>query len=63
VATALRERIDAGEFPPGAPLPSLSALADEYEVSQSTARKAVASLVAEGLAETVPGWGSFVSER
>lgn len=63
VAGALRGRIEAGEFPPGAPLPSLSALATEYEVSQSTARKAISSLVDAGLVETAPGWGTFVAER
>lgn len=62
VAADLRRRVESGEWPPGAPLPSLSALSDEYGVSQTTARKAVSSLVAAGLAETSPGWGSFVKE-
>ena len=60
VADALRQRIESGEFPPGAALPSLSQLQDEYGVSTSTARKAVASLRDEGLVESVRGWGSFV---
>ena len=63
VADDLRRRIEAGEFPPGAPLPSLVALVDEYGVSRSTAAKAVASLRDEGLVESVRGWGTFVSER
>ena len=62
VAAKLRQRIAAGEFPPGAPLPSLSALAIEYGVSQSTCRKAINSLVSDGLVETVPGWGAFLKE-
>lgn len=63
VAADLRRRVEAGEWPPGAPLPSLSALSIEYGVSQSTARKAIGSLVDAGLAETVPGWGTFVAEK
>ncbi len=60
VADDLRRRIQSGEFPPGALLPSASALSDEYGVSPTTAGKAVRALVAEGLAETVRGWGAFV---
>ncbi|MGN6174424.1 MAG: GntR family transcriptional regulator [Streptosporangiaceae bacterium] len=60
VAAALRSRIESGEFPAGAALPSLSALSEEYAVSTSTARKAVASLRDAGLVESVKGWGSFV---
>ena len=63
VADDLRRRIEAGEFPPGAPLPSLLTLVDEYGVSRSTAAKAVAALRDEGLVESVRGWGTFVSER
>jgi GntR family transcriptional regulator len=60
IAADLRGRIESGEFPPGAPLPSLTALSADYGVSTSTARKAVASLRAAGLVESVKGWGSFV---
>jgi GntR family transcriptional regulator len=63
VADALRERIERGEWPPGALLPSLSALAAEYGVSVSTARKAVAALRDAGLIESVQGWGSFVRQK
>lgn len=63
VAGDLRERIKAGEFPPGAPLPSATTLADEYGVSRATAGKAVRSLVDEGLAVSERGWGVFVRQR
>ena len=63
VAADLRKRISSGEFLPGAPLPSLAALAGEYQTSQSTVRKAIGSLRDEGLVETSPGWGTFVTER
>lgn len=61
VADDLRRRIQSGEWPPGAALPSLSALADEYGVSTSTAGKATRALVDEGLAESARGWGTFVA--
>jgi DNA-binding GntR family transcriptional regulator len=63
VAASLRRRIDAGEWPPGAPLPTLATLADEYKVGQTTVRKAIAELRAAGLVESVRGWGTFVRER
>jgi DNA-binding GntR family transcriptional regulator len=62
VAADLRRRIKSGEWPPGGPLPTLDTLAAEYQVSKSTARKAVASLQDEGLVVSYRGWGSFVKE-
>jgi DNA-binding GntR family transcriptional regulator len=63
VAADLRRRIKSGEWPAGAPLPTLDALAEEYEVSRSTARKAVVSLQEAGLVESYRGWGTFVFRR
>jgi GntR family transcriptional regulator len=62
VADALRERIDAGEWLPGEALPSVAALSAEYEVSTSTAGRAIRVLADEGRVTTVQGWGSFVSD-
>jgi DNA-binding GntR family transcriptional regulator len=62
VADDLRRRIESGEFPPGAMLPSLNALSEHYQVGRTTARKAVAALRDEGIVETVRGWGAFVRE-
>jgi DNA-binding GntR family transcriptional regulator len=63
VADDLRRRIESGEFPPGSPMPSLSALEEQYKVSRTTARKAVGALRDAGLVESVRGWGTFVSEK
>ena len=60
VADDLRLRIESGEFPPGAPLPSLTSLAEQYQVGRTTARKAVDALRDDGLVESVRGWGTFV---
>lgn len=62
LADDLRRRIGSGEFPPGAPLPSLAALSAEYGVGRTTARKAVAELREAGLVESVRGWGTFVKQ-
>jgi DNA-binding GntR family transcriptional regulator len=63
VADALRERIDAGEWLPGEALPSVAVLSEQYNVSSSTAGRAIRVLANEGLVTTVQGWGSFVSDR
>jgi DNA-binding GntR family transcriptional regulator len=62
VAASLRQRIEAGEWPPGGPMPTLETLASEYGVGQTTVRKAMAELREAGLVESVRGWGTFVSE-
>ena len=59
-ANVLRQAIAAGEYPPGAPLPSEAALAARYKISRPTVRQAIASLRAEGLVDVVMGKGSFV---
>ncbi|MCK6472027.1 MAG: GntR family transcriptional regulator [Planctomycetes bacterium] len=47
VADALRERIESGEFMPGAVLPSFRALAKTYDVSEITVRGAMDVLKSE----------------
>jgi len=59
VAAVLRARIESGGYPPGQRLPSISQLQQTYGIARVTAVKAVRVLVTEGLAETVPGWGSY----
>lgn len=58
----LKARIDSGELPPGARLPSLLSMAQEYEVAVTTVRKALDALKRDGLVVTSP-MGSFVVER
>ena len=60
IAAALRARIESGELAAGSLLPSIVRLAQQYEVSTNTAKKALAILKDEGLAESVPGYGTFV---
>jgi len=55
LAAILRGQIAAGELAPGAPVPSVKRLRQEYGVAETTARKAVALLRDEGLVETVMG--------
>jgi DNA-binding GntR family transcriptional regulator len=63
IAAELRQRIESGELPPGAALPSLAAIAEEFGCSRSTARKAVSALADEGLVESARGWGTFVTRK
>lgn len=60
IAAQLRERINAGEFPPDVPLPSLVQIQQETGVAATTVVRALRLLVDEGLIYTVPGRGSFV---
>jgi len=63
VRDALRERILSGEFAPGAMVPSIVTIHQEYGIAKTTARKVLAALRDEGLIVTTPGWGSFVADR
>ncbi|MEU1804341.1 GntR family transcriptional regulator [Streptomyces sp. NPDC019937] len=60
VAAEIRSGIAAGEYEPGAPLPSEAQLIERYQVSRPTVRKAIAALRAEGLIEVIHGKGSYV---
>ncbi|MDI7247212.1 MAG: GntR family transcriptional regulator [Bacillota bacterium] len=62
VKESLRERIEAGEWPPGERIPTEKELAAEYAVSQITVRQALARLASEGLVERCQGRGTFVSQ-
>ncbi|MFG2047534.1 winged helix-turn-helix domain-containing protein [Micromonospora sp. NPDC048935] len=59
---ALSEKIKDGTYPPGSQLPSGRALADAYDVSQSTISRAVARLRKQGVLVGRPGRGVFVAE-
>ena len=63
VTAIIRERIESGELAPGAMVPSIVALHQEFGIAKTTARKVLAQLRAEGLIVTTPGWGSFVVQK
>ena len=54
------DRVRAGEWKPGEPLPSESEFAYFYGVSQGTVRKAVAQMAADNLVVRFRGKGTFV---
>jgi GntR family transcriptional regulator len=59
VAAALRDRLGAGDYPPGRLLPSEAELAAEHEVSRVTVRKALGQLKGEGLIDSRQGFGWY----
>ena len=60
VVAGLKDKIMAGDLPPGRKLPSEAELIEEFGVSRTVVREAVSRLQAEGLVETFQGRGSFV---
>jgi DNA-binding GntR family transcriptional regulator len=63
IAAWLRERIEAGEFPPGRRIPSETEIVQETGVARTTARRAIKLLRDEGVIYTVAARGSFVATR
>lgn len=63
LATALREAIQDGTYPPETTLPKQAELADRYGVNINTVRKAVGVLEAEGLVTAVRRKGTVVRPR
>ena len=60
IVYALVERIKSGELKPGDRVPSVTELVGTYNVSHSTARRALAKLKEMGITDTVPGYATFV---
>ncbi|QOC89893.1 winged helix-turn-helix domain-containing protein [Micromonospora craniellae] len=60
LADVLRARIVAGEWLPGARLPSETRLVQEYGIGRTTVRRAIAALRSAGVIEVVHGWGMRV---
>jgi len=60
LADLLRDRITSGDLAPGASLPSELRLAQEYGLSRTTVRQAMAQLRSEGLVIVEPPRGTFV---
>ena len=58
----VRRRIAIGDWPPGAELPSIRALAATVQVSVITVKRAYLELERSGIIVTRQGKGSFVAE-
>jgi len=63
LADHLRDEIRSGARAPGSQLPTESGFQTEYDVSRTTVRAALATLVSEGLVVTRKGYGSYVRNR
>lgn len=61
VADALLDRIIAGEFPPGDPVPGELELSSRYDVSRMTVREAIKTLTAQSILRVERGRGTFVN--
>lgn len=63
IADELRSDVADEVYPPGAPLPGESQLAESYGVSRPTVRRAINVLIGEGLLTASHGRGTFVRPR
>lgn len=60
VKADIKRRIQAGDFPVGDKIPSLRALAADYEVAELTVHAAVKELQFEGVLQSASGRGTYV---
>jgi GntR family transcriptional regulator len=63
VAETIRKRIVAGAYIKGGTIPSYQELEKEFDVSNITVRKAIETLVRDGIVERRRGVGMFVSQH
>ncbi|HUY49692.1 MAG TPA: GntR family transcriptional regulator [Streptosporangiaceae bacterium] len=63
VVSAIKRRIERGEYPPGSLLPSEHQLVAEFGISRPTIVKALSVLRQDGWIDTQQGKGSFVRGR
>lgn len=63
IADDLRNKIDSGAFENGSQLPTELELRTQYDASRNTVRDAIKRLISQGLIETRPGQGTFVSTK
>lgn len=61
--TILESQIVAGDYQPGDRIPSENQLCEQYEVSRTTARQAIAELVSNGKLVRTQGRGTFVAHH
>lgn len=63
VADAIESRITSGDLRPNQPIPSESAMVQEFGVARETVRRAVAELRNRELVFTIHARGTFVRQR
>lgn len=63
IADLLKKDIENGVFKQTGRIPTEGALAEQYQVSRITVRKAVEELVGQGLVEKKQGKGTFVTSQ
>lgn len=63
LADIIADKITSGEYQVDMRLPSEAELMEEYELGRSTVRRAMAWLREQGLVETVPTRGTYVTKR
>jgi GntR family histidine utilization transcriptional repressor len=63
IKAIITEQIENGDIRPGDQVPSENVLADRYQVSRMTARRALTELVDEGILMRTQGLGTFVSDH
>jgi GntR family transcriptional regulator len=63
IADDLRMQIDSGALARGSQLPTEIELRDQYGASRNTVRDAIKRLMSQGLIETKPGQGTFVTTK
>jgi GntR family transcriptional regulator len=63
VASALRQRIENGQWQPGQKISTLEELEREFEVARVTVRQAAELLQNEGLVHRQQGRGTFVADK
>jgi len=63
IQTTLLDAIRSGEFSPGSQILSELEIADKYQVSRMTARKAIDTLVSKGVLYRQRGKGTYVAEN
>jgi GntR family transcriptional regulator len=57
------EHVTDGKWPPSTQIPSEREMCEQYGISRTTARRAIADLIHEGQLYTITGKGTFVAER
>ena len=62
LADELRRQISSGKIPVHRPIPSKKTLVQAFGVAPGTVERALDVLKAEGLLETVPGRGLYVTD-